>query len=195
MDTQASEGKSCVSLLSTTSEQQIFDHASPTLECTHNLVCLDISTQNNSTSIEENDSPTPSLDQIYVSSHDQASVPDVVDSESNTYNATNVVQINTLPTFHTTCMGRAETVRSPTSRIVMVVDSGVTAHMNPFREAFTSYKQLPTGHYVELANGHKVPAIGIGRMVQNIKGKIISLMEVLHVPQLHSPLLSIRTFR
>ena len=194
-ETLTSEGMSCVSLLSSTSEQQIFDRASPMLQCTHNLDYLDISTQNNSTSIEENDSSMHTLDQIYVSSHEQASVPDVVDSESNTYNAMKEVQTNTASTFRTSCMGRAATVQSPTDRIVMVVDSGATAHMNPFCEAFTTYKPLPPGNYVELANGRKVPAIGIGKTLQKLDGHVISLMEVLHVPQLHSPLLSVRTFR
>jgi hypothetical protein len=194
-ENQTTEGKSCVSFLSTTPEQQIVDHSPPTMACTHNLARLVTSTQNDSTSIAENDSPSNTLDQIYVSSHNQASVPVIVDRKSNTYNATKDEPPSPSPS-RTTCMGWAETVQSPTGRVVrMVVDSGATTHMNPFHEAFISYKSLPPGHYMELANGRKVPVIGIGRTLQNISGKIISLMEVLHVPQLHSLLLSVRTFR
>jgi hypothetical protein len=85
--------------------------------------------------------------------------------------------------------------RQQDGRLVMVINSGATSHMNPYRGAFIKYTLLPFGHYVELVDKSKVPVLGIGTTLQRLRNKLITLTEVLHVPRLHSPLLSICSFR
>ena len=74
----------------------------------------------------------------------------------------------------------------------MIIDSGATSHMNPDRNAFIKYKPLPPSHYIKLADKSKGPVLGIGSTLQQLRNKHI---EVLHVPHLLSPLLSIQSFR
>ncbi len=76
----------------------------------------------------------------------------------------------------------------------LIVDSGCTRHMFPFKEAFISYK--PTPHsYVILADKSKVACLGFGTASFMLQNKHIILHDVLHVPKLRSPLLSVRCFR
>jgi hypothetical protein len=66
--------------------------------------------------------------------------------------------------------------------------------MCPIREAFTSYKPTPQS-YVILADKSKVPCLGTGTVMFTLQDKNISLRDVLHVPKLQSPLLSVRCYR
>jgi len=76
----------------------------------------------------------------------------------------------------------------------LIVDSGCTRHMFPFEQAFTSYKPTPNS-FVILADKSKVACLGIGATSFLLNNKRIILHDVLHVPQLRSPLLSVRCFR
>jgi len=76
----------------------------------------------------------------------------------------------------------------------LIVDSGCTRHMVPFRSAFISYKDTPNS-YVILADKSRVPCLGTGVVYFTLQNKSVLLHEVLHVPKLRSPLLSVRCFR
>jgi hypothetical protein len=135
-----------------------------------------------------------------VSSHHEASVSVIESRIDNTCNANTLPTPSALPSsptgFRTVCLGRVDLVfNHRNGKLVMVIDSGATSHMNPYRGAFIKYTPLPPGNYVELADKSKVPALGIGTTLQHLAGKLVTLTEVLHVPHLHSPLLSIRAFR
>jgi hypothetical protein len=191
-DTQ-SEGKSCATLLSNT-EQQTLDRASPTQKCTHTHASQTLLTQSDCSEIVENEISGNSLDPTFVSSHASAGVS-VLDSSDNTCNAKQQHASHTRTGFRTVCLGKVKLAfRQRDGRLVMVIDSGATSHMNPYRGAFIKYTPLPSGHYVELADKSKVPVLGIGTTLQQLWNKLITLTEVLHVPRLHSPLLSIRSF-
>jgi hypothetical protein len=75
----------------------------------------------------------------------------------------------------------------------VIIDSGCTRHMFPFREAFTTYKPTPKS-YVILAD-KSTPCLGSGTIIFTLQDKNITLHDVLHVLKLLSPLLSIRCFR
>ena len=76
----------------------------------------------------------------------------------------------------------------------IIVDSGATAMMMPFRQCFISYKDTPHS-YVILANNQKSPCLGRGAICINMGGHNIILKDVLHVPSLRCPLFSVRCHR
>jgi hypothetical protein len=76
----------------------------------------------------------------------------------------------------------------------LIVDSGCTRHMSPFKRAFISYKPTPNS-YVILADKSKMARMGFGTTSFVLDNKTIILHNVLHVPKLRSPLLSVRCFR
>jgi len=63
----------------------------------------------------------------------------------------------------------------------IIADSGATRHMFPHIDYFTNYREVK-GHFVRVANGKVVPAVGIG--------DIGPLRNVLHVPGLVYALVS-----
>jgi hypothetical protein len=65
--------------------------------------------------------------------------------------------------------------------------------MFPFRDLFIHYTPTP-GSYVILANKSRVSCTGSGTVRFSLRGKAIILHDVLHVPKLRSPLLSVRCF-
>ena len=73
------------------------------------------------------------------------------------------------------------------------VDSGCTWHMVPFRSAFITYRETPDS-YVILADKSKVACSSLGTVQFSLQDKSIILHDVLHVPKLRSPLLSVRCF-
>jgi hypothetical protein len=92
----------------------------------------------------------------------------------------------------------ASPLQYPTSNMTfqnyqLIVDSGCTCHMFPFRDAFISYKETPSS-YVILADKSQVPCIGLGVVSFSLSGKSIVLHDVLHVPSLPSPLLLVQCF-
>ena len=174
----------------------------PVPSCTH----LFDSSQGNHSNIKENNAMGHSFDANFVSSHTSASVS-VLDRNDNTCNAKHIHE-NTLKEIcsddtctdthsfaSTHCLGRAKVIsHHRDGPIIMIIDSGATSHMNPDHNTFIKYKFLPPGHYIKLADKSKVPVLGIGSTLQQLRNKHIVLTEVLHVPHLHSPLLSIRSF-
>lgn len=99
------------------------------------------------------------------------------------------------------CMGRASKVTL--NHIIRsgfaCVDSGATHDMsNGNASDFANYRSLPNGSYVLVADNHPIPCLGIGTKFWRIggsKGYIVGRREVLHVPDLKAPLLSIRQHR
>lgn len=75
----------------------------------------------------------------------------------------------------------------------LIVDSGCTHHMFILREKFITYKPTPNS-YVILANKSKVACLGSGTVSFTLFIENIILHDVLHVPKLCSPLLSVRCF-
>ena len=73
----------------------------------------------------------------------------------------------------------------------VIVDSGATSHMFPYRQAFISYCETPGG-YILLADQKKAPSIGIGSVCFSIGGHFVQLCNVLHVPVLCAPLFSVQ---
>jgi hypothetical protein len=76
----------------------------------------------------------------------------------------------------------------------LIVDSGCTRHMFPHKELFISYKETPNS-FVILADKSKVSCLGSRTVRLSLQNKSIILHDVLHVPKLRSPLLSVRYFR
>jgi hypothetical protein len=76
----------------------------------------------------------------------------------------------------------------------LIVNSGCTKHMFPYKELFISYKDTPSS-FVILADKSKVSCSGVGTVCLLLRNKSIILHDVLHVPKLRSPLLSVRCFR
>ncbi len=72
----------------------------------------------------------------------------------------------------------------------LIVDSGCTRHMLPYRSAFINYKETPNS-YVILADKSQVNCHGCGTVQFTLQDKSIILHDVLHVPKLRSPLLSV----
>jgi len=66
--------------------------------------------------------------------------------------------------------------------------------MFPDRATFLTYK--PCSHsFIVLADKSKTAFLGIGTITIMLGGKEIILHDVLHVPNLRSPLLSVHCFR
>ena len=72
----------------------------------------------------------------------------------------------------------------------MVIDSGATAMMMPFRQCFISYKPTPRSNVV-LANNQKSPCLGCGDICLKMGGYNVILRDVLHIPSLRCPLFSV----
>jgi hypothetical protein len=75
----------------------------------------------------------------------------------------------------------------------LIVDSGCTKHMFPYKELFISYKDTPSS-FVILADKSKVSCSGVGTVRLFLRNKSIILHDVFHVPKLRSPLLSVWCF-
>ncbi len=84
-------------------------------------------------------------------------------------------------------------VSSATHKFDMIIDSGCTCHMMPQKDTFITYKDCPNA-YVILADKSKVPCLGTGTIQITLLDKNVILRDVLHVPSLCSPLLSIWYF-
>jgi hypothetical protein len=84
--------------------------------------------------------------------------------------------------------------QNDTLKYNLIVDSGCTKHMFPYKELFISYKETPSS-FVVLADKSKVPCFGSGTVRLFLQSKAIIIHDVLHVPKLCSPLLSVRCFR
>jgi hypothetical protein len=104
------------------------------------------------------------------------------------------------PTFKVP-LGLAKSVSSslsgngtPTDTFDVIIDSGCTKHMFPDRDLFLQYKTC-SHSFVILADKSKTACLGIGTVQLFLGGKSIILHDVLHVPCLRCPLLSVRCFR
>lgn len=75
----------------------------------------------------------------------------------------------------------------------LVVDSGCTRQMFPYKAMFISYKEAPC-YYVVLDDKSKVICLGSGTVSFCLLGRGIILHDVLHIPKLRSPLLLVRSF-
>jgi hypothetical protein len=76
----------------------------------------------------------------------------------------------------------------------VIIDSRCTKQMFPDRSTFISYK--PCLHFfVILANKSKTACLGIGTVQLLLGGQSIILHDVLHVPNLRCPLVSVKCFR
>jgi hypothetical protein len=74
--------------------------------------------------------------------------------------------------------------------------SGATHHMsNGMASDFSNYKSLPKGSHVLVADNHPIECLGIGTQFFRIDGRIIRRRQVLHVPALKAPLISVRQHR
>ena len=131
----------------------------------------------------------------FVSLHTLVSVS-VLDRSDNTCNTQQTYdKLEGCTKFSPQCLGKVNIASCHhDGPLVMVIDSGATSHMNPDYNAFIKYNLLPPGHYVELADKSKVPVMGISMTLQQLWNRHVALTKVLHVPQLHSPLLSIQSF-
>ena len=120
-------------------------------------------------------------------------------------NASKVVVAQTASSFFVEnpelCMGRAFKV-TPNDVInsgYACVDSGATHDMsNGEATEFADYKPLPKGSHVLVADNHAIECLGVGTKFWRIggqKGYIVGRHQVLHVPALKAPLLSVRQHR
>ena len=74
---------------------------------------------------------------------------------------------------------------------VWFLDSGASYHICPKRELFTTYR-LKDGGSVSMANGSVCKAVGIGSVrIRTDDGKICTIKDVRHVPQLTKNLISL----
>jgi hypothetical protein len=80
-------------------------------------------------------------------------------------------------------------ISSPASLIV--ADSGATDHMLPDQSAFISYRHVH-GLRVWMGNATFAPVLGRGTAILSLNGKSILVRNVLHIPDLHVPLYSLR---
>ena len=87
-----------------------------------------------------------------------------------------------------------EAAESPQGAEDWIMDSGASRHMTPNRKAFFEYSAVDL-RTVEIANGAKMPGIGIGKVRLPVKvdgrTRSIVLMDVLHVPELRGNLISV----
>jgi hypothetical protein len=122
--------------------------------------------------------------------------------QRDTSNTSNIVLARTAQTSFVGstgfCMGRARLV-SPHKSIkhgYACVDSGATHHMsNGEATDFMNYKTLPKGSHVLVADNHPTKCLGIGTQFLQINDRIIGRQQVLHVPALKAPLISVRQHR
>nr|GFB17802.1 retrovirus-related Pol polyprotein from transposon TNT 1-94 [Tanacetum cinerariifolium] len=70
-------------------------------------------------------------------------------------------------------------------------DSGATTHVCNNRDFFKTYKETKDGHEVMMGNNHTLKVIGSGNVeIQFTSGKKLTLMNVLHVPNIRKNLVS-----
>ncbi|GJY60196.1 zinc finger, CCHC-type containing protein [Tanacetum coccineum] len=70
-------------------------------------------------------------------------------------------------------------------------DSGATTHVCNNRDLFKTYKETKDGHEVMMGDNHTSKVIGSGNMeIQFTSGKKLTLMNVLHVPNIRKNLVS-----
>jgi hypothetical protein len=99
------------------------------------------------------------------------------------------------------CMGRAHkvTLNNVINSGFACIDSGATHDMsNGEITEFADYKPLPKGSHVLVADNHAIECLGVGTTFWRIGGKkgyIVGRRQVLHVPALKAPLLSVRQHR
>src|SRR5450631_1333284 len=83
---------------------------------------------------------------------------------------------------------------SKTSAIRWIVDSGASQHMTPHKHFFDTYEPV-TGRKVFMGDNGMVEAVGKGSLLveTRVKGRVrsIRMHDVLHVPKMHSNLLSV----
>jgi hypothetical protein len=79
---------------------------------------------------------------------------------------------------------------SDSSKFDVIIDSGCTRHMMPFRQHFITYKPCHQS-YVILADKSRVPCLGRGIIHLTLGDKQIILHDVLHFPHLRNPPLSV----
>ena len=63
---------------------------------------------------------------------------------------------------------------------------------NGTADEFADYKLLPKGSHVLVADNHPIECLGIGTQFMRIQGRITGKRQVLHVPALTAPLISVR---
>ena len=76
----------------------------------------------------------------------------------------------------------------------IIIDSGCTKHMFTDKSLFQSYKPCSQS-FVILADKSRTACHGVGTVCLSLGGKTIILHDVLHVPNLWCPLLTVRCFR
>jgi hypothetical protein len=99
---------------------------------------------------------------------------------------------------HGPCIGRANkaSLDKAIKSEFACVDSGATHDMsNGTQEDFMDYKPLPKGSHVLVADNHPIECLGIGTQFMRIKGRITGRQQVLHVPALKAPLISVQQHR
>nr|GEZ53053.1 retrovirus-related Pol polyprotein from transposon TNT 1-94 [Tanacetum cinerariifolium] len=70
-------------------------------------------------------------------------------------------------------------------------DSGATTHVFNNRDLFKTYKKTKDGHEVMMGDNHTSKVIGFGNVdIQLTSGKKLTLMNVLHVPNIRNNLVS-----
>lgn len=88
----------------------------------------------------------------------------------------------------------ANEVRCTSNMCKWILDSGATNHMTPQRQVFSTYESID-GKKIFMGDNGCVEAIGIGNVVvqSEVDGheRKITMRNVLHVPKLHSNLLSV----
>ena len=113
-------------------------------------------------------------------------------------NASNIAIAHTAYTAfvgpHGPCMGRASKVLL--DKVIIsgyaCVDSGATHDMSNGKvDEFADYKPLPKGSHVLDADNHPIACLGIGTQFMRIQGRITGKQQVLHVPALKAPLISV----
>jgi hypothetical protein len=78
----------------------------------------------------------------------------------------------------------------------LCVDSGATKDMFNDKGLFYYYKDISAeGRHVIVADDATIPILGLGHVRFNLAGRTVELRNVLHVPELQMPLLSVRTHR
>ncbi|KAF8682958.1 Reverse transcriptase (RNA-dependent DNA polymerase) [Rhizoctonia solani] len=78
-----------------------------------------------------------------------------------------------------------------------LLDSGASRHMTPNRHWFATYQSLSTPINIQVGNGNRIPAIGVGRVLVTLKNRQgqetkAYIKSVLHVPDLSASLLLVK---
>ncbi|KAG6437869.1 hypothetical protein SASPL_102799 [Salvia splendens] len=82
----------------------------------------------------------------------------------------------------------------PHNNDVWIFDSGVSYHLCPHMEYFTTYEQIDGGN-ITMANNFVCKVVGIGSIrIRTYNGVFCTLNDVRHVPQMTKNLISLSTF-